>query len=142
MDREFRKGNENLLKKAVGRVCSDFRTLFRRDYNVPIYRDRNGIIAIPITDGYESFYIVAKKYLLYDRIASIERNLVIDALKRKMRFLFYVDELEQWYVFDPIDIIKPGVSQSSYRGDVEYLDFDISIRKHYQVRLFEPKRVK
>ena len=143
MDREFVKGSGDLLREAVSRVCLDFNTLFRRDYNVPIYKDKNGRIAVPVTDGHKSYYIVAKKYLLYDTIASIERNLVIDALKRKMMFLFYVGDWEKWYVFDPVDIVKPEVSYSTFRGDVEYLDFNAEkIKKSFQARLSEPKRVR
>jgi hypothetical protein len=68
---------------------------------------------------------------------------VIDALKRKMMFLFYVGDWEKWYVFDPADIVKPEVSYSTFRGDVEYLDFNAEkIKKSFQARLSEPKRVR
>lgn len=142
-NREFRKGRGGLLKEAVSRVCNDFNVEFVSDDTVPIFQDKYGYIAIPVSDGFQSFYIMARSYLYQGNLVSIEKSLVEDAKKRKMKFLMYIGDMQKWYIFDPSDILYLENHTVSDRGDVEYLDFEAErLHKKYQIRFFEPKHLR
>jgi len=141
-NRDFRKGRGGLLKEAVSRICVAFNTEFVRDDTVPIFQDKYGYIAIPITDGFQSFYLMARSYLFKGNLVSIEKSLIEEAHRRKMRFIMWIGEIDKWYIFDPKDILYFENHTMSNRGNVEYLDFEAErLNKGYQIKFVEPKHI-
>ena len=141
MNRDFRPPtHERLLKYATSKVCEKLGLLLTRYHGHPIIRDKVGYIAIPLTDGYQSFYLMARKTLFHGHVTSIEKSIVLEAIENDMRIIQYVDEcppkgLQGWFIFDPRKIMASCKGIGSFRGEKEYLDFDaFELDEKYAVR--------
>lgn len=131
---EFRKGTQNLLRKACSIIRHELNSAFYRDESIPIYRDKYGYIAIPITDGIDTYYLVARSYIYNQRIVSIDGKLVRIAREKKINFLMFINDGHMWFVISPNDIIRVGCS--TVRGHLEYIEFPIfEIGRDYQMHI-------
>lgn len=133
MNRPFVKGNKDLLRKACENICSKLHTMFTRDHGIKIYRDAYGYIAIPITDGHNSYYLIARSYV-WQGIVSIEEDLVLLAKRHNINFIMYIDSIQNYIVFSPHEIVENNLGVA-YRGDKRYIDFRVSIGIPYQAHL-------
>ena len=134
VDSGFHRGKGGLLRYAIGRLCSDLKTQFKRDLEKPMYSDKYGLISVPVTDGYQSFYVVARGSIYYNNEVGIERGLVERAKEYGCKFLMYVDSVQEWWVFDPVKILERN--QKEMRGHIEYLVFHIAQKEGYQRKFF------
>jgi len=110
------KSQKELLKKAKYKLNK----LILRDF-----KDSVGRYAFEV----DKFVVACRSYL-YGYIVSVHKQLVNYAKTKNKKILVYFDDVDKFYMFDPIEIEKFGTINR--RGEEEMINFDIKNGVFYE----------
>lgn len=79
---------------------------------------------------YRDFIMVAKQYIFGD-VVSCHYKVVEEAQKNHIGILMFISDIERFYLFDAIEVIREG--KINFKGDAKMINFSIRLGKRWEV---------
>ena len=135
---KFKKSESHILSEALTKIAAVHADQKLHGLEVQKIKDDYGLVGYAFW-GVERYVLVAKPYLYEGKYVSCHKRAVAwRALKREEKIVFYIKKNNSFYIFDPAVVFSHPLAWSNRRGDIEMLNFPVSLgRKIKPVDLFQ-----